>query len=173
MLNKLREENLDKVDELLDRLPRNTTTDSQFDLLSELTKLKKNREKIREDEMRVIFYKDLISDKKKMDQLKQILGIKCDLKEIIIDYMSDDCIMPEIEQKISQVEQLLDLKHDISIYSEKNKFGDLQVLAELVSTNEKYANATILCTYGCDKELESTKKRVLTRCLMVLVCNIV
>ena len=172
MLNKLCKEKLDKIDGLYELLDQSPTANFQYDPLSEL--MKKNLNTIREDRYGLhIFYKDLILDKTKLYQLKKILGVEHDLKQIIIDYINDAHIIPEIDQKISQVEQLLELKHDISIYPEKNQLDEIQVLAELVSTNAKYKNAAILCTYGCDKELEFAKKRVLTRCLLVLVSNIV
>ena len=59
MLNKLRAENLDKVDELLDRLPRNPNNkNSAFDLVAEIMNMKKNRDAVpKEDRLQALFYK--------------------------------------------------------------------------------------------------------------------
>ena len=172
MLNKLRKENLDKVDELLDRLPRTAAKGAAFDLVAEITNLKKNRDSVpKEDQLLTTFYHDLIEDKSKMDQLKAVFAN--DMKRYIQEYMQEDRIIPDVEKLTERISALLNCAFDLSVYPEKRDDGKFQCLAEFVARDPKYHSVSILTSYGADEDYQQAKLKTLSRCILVLLCSIV
>jgi len=173
MLTKLRKDNMDKVDELLDRLPKTTNTTCSFNLISEITTMKKNRDgKTSEDKAlsKYTFFLEL-KDQNKMDKLLPLFNNN--LEKFIIDFMKDDMICPHVEKVSANIETIINCKLDISPYSEKRLDGKFQCLAEYIALDPKYDSLRVLSSYGCDEDFEIAKQKTLTKCIVVLLCHFV
>lgn len=175
MLNQLRKDNLDKIDDLLDNLPKSFSDDT-FDFASAYVNMRRNKDsKLREDDLQDLFFRDLASDSGKLENLKMIFNCS-QLQDYVLKYMDEEKIIDNVEKLVVKIELILNCKLDVSVYSEKRKDASsdkFQCLAEFIAKDPKYDSVCILCSYGMDESIERAKLKSMSRCIALLICNII
>lgn len=170
MINKLRRENLDRVDELLDRLPKSSSRCRSFDIINQLVNHRKKRgcagaQHI--EKQNIAFFDDIKNDQEKMKQLSDMFG--GDMLMFMCDYIDEELIVPNIDMLVTRVEELIGLRFDMSTFTEKRFDESFQCIGEFIATDPKYESAIIVSSFGSDADLEKTKQKTMTRCIVVLL----
>lgn len=174
MINKLRRENLDKVDELLDRLPKSSSRSRSFDIINQLVNHRKKRGCAGAqyvEQLNTAFIEDTKQDQEKCSQLRRMFGDN--LLSYMCDYMREDTIMPDIETLMSKLEDMLALRLNMSTFAERRHDDSFQCIGELIATDPKYESAIIASSFGSDVDLAKTKQKTMTRCIVVLLMFII
>lgn len=170
MINKLRRENLDRVDELLDRLPKSSSRFRSFDIINQLVNHRKKRNCAGAqdvEQLNTAFIEDVKKDQVKWTQFSRMFGDN--MISYMCDYMNEDTVMPDIETLMTRIEELLAIRLDMSTFAEKRHDDCFQCIGELIATNPKYENAVIASSFGSDVSLAKTKQKTMTRCVVVLL----
>lgn len=174
MLGRLREDNLERPDPLLDRLPTNAWKASTFDFIEEVRYITKNRAQQVADEATLLsrFFDDLRANTEKMEQLCGIFAN--DMMKYMIQYMDTDVMIPEVENLVNRLEKLLNLKMDISVLPEK-RFSDnrYQCMGEFVALDAKYEALSIGASFATETDLQRLKEKTMSRVIVVLLMFLV
>lgn len=174
MIKKLRRENLDRVDELLDRLPKTNSRFSSFDIINQLVNHRKKRgcagaQYI--EQLNAAFIEDIKKDEEKWSDLCGMFANN--MLSYMVDYMNEDTIIPDIEMLMSRIEELLSVHLDMSTFAEKRHDESFQCIGELIANDPKYESAIIVSSFGSDTDLSKTKQKTMTRCIVVLLMFLV
>ncbi len=170
MISKLRRENLDRVDELLDRLPKSNSRSHSFDIISQLVNHRKKRGCAgaqHVEQLNIAFFEDTKKDQVKMKQLNDMFG--SNFLKYVCEYINEATIMPNVELLVSRIEELLGVRLDMSTFAEKRYDESFQCIGEFIATEPKYENTIVVSSFGSDVDLEQTKQKTMTRCIVVLL----
>ncbi|KAF7487757.1 Interferon-inducible double-stranded RNA-dependent protein kinase activator A -like protein A [Sarcoptes scabiei] len=173
MLAFLRDEHLDKVDEILDRIPKRTTLyknqehgAKEFNLRNELIAFQNEREKNRQRETEFYrFFSDLKSQPIFRDHMA---NLQINLQQFLPMYLKENPI-EDVEKKITDIANLIHCQLILTLHPGKSQSDHFQYWAELISNREELCNLSILTTWGSDEDLSTARQKALSRLYLLLL----
>ena len=170
MLKMLKEQNLDKVDEILDRLPRNMNKKLTFNITEILNpRLGERSTNKRLETLLEQFYTDLILNDEQMCKLRQLFP----KAEKFIQNHIQNKIMANVDQTAIKLSELINCNICYTIHSEKSKHNQFICWTELITNESKYEKISIISTFGEDEELNLARERATTRCIALFLVMII
>ncbi|OTF74077.1 RISC-loading complex subunit-like protein [Euroglyphus maynei] len=173
MLTVLRDEHLDKVDEILDRIPKNTLlskdhSEGSFNLRTEIIAFQENREKNRLAESNhYSFFKRINSDEKVITEIRQL--VPDDMNEFIQKHLCDT-VIENVDILMNRTAELIKCQAHCVLHPEKSQIDQYQYWAELIAIETSNNNKLpILSVWGTDDDLQTAKQKALSRLLITFL----
>lgn len=171
MLNLLHEQNLDKVDEIMDNLPRNMNKKISHNIVSEIVNSRSNNSRLNKhvEKLWKAFFFDLQADEEKITKLDVMFP---EMIKFIQANIQDNAI-PNAEAKALELAKVIECDLSCSIHSEKSLENKFVCWSELVATDSKYENIAIVSSYGDADDLQTARERSSTRCIVTFLLLII
>ncbi|KAH9417355.1 RISC-loading complex subunit tarbp2 [Dermatophagoides pteronyssinus] len=190
MLTVLRDEHLDKVDEILDRIPKNTSLNkndqnndnggSTFNLRNEIIAFQENREQNRQlQSNHYLFFKKIHQNEKIFNEIQQLIPEEEDIENFIQKYLCDNYIIENIDNLIQKMAKIIHCQTNCILHPEKSQLNQYQYWAELIAIidtssisnhhNHNHHQIPILSCWGTDDDLQRAKQKALTRLFLTFI----
>lgn len=172
MMTILKNENLDKSDEILDnygkrnRIYQNTAK-TTFDIPKAINDFLNNCEKDRFKATNVFkFFEKITSNSDKMEMIKKLIpnGIY-----YIQDFFAETADFNNIEKLAKKLTDILDCKFMTSCLPDKSAVGQFQYLAELIATDESFGTSPLITVWGVDDDLINARIKSIGYLILLIV----
>nr|SZF06457.1 RISC-loading complex subunit tarbp2-like [Psoroptes ovis] len=178
MLEVLRDEHLDKVDEILDRIPskhqanqdNNTSNNNPnaFNLRQEIIAYQSSGNKNRLMEINLEkFFQKISDDKSVIDEIHKLIPVE--INEFIQNYSSNNKIISDIDIILDKLINIIKCKLNCVLHPEKSQLDQYQYWAELIGCESPYENIAILSAWGVDDDLHQARQKAMTRLLITFI----
>lgn len=168
MLNRLRAENLHRVDEILDRMPKKpgqlAQQEGSFDIVAELITVRNNLNE--EWRKKRNYFENITSNTEKMTKLVALFAKP--IVEIYQESFNEESLL-KLYSLAQKIVTIIDCKLETAVMPAKNEREFFDCYTDIVSVDPKFSDVVVVTGWGSDPEFEMAKIRSVCKAIVMFL----